>query len=47
MLAVRGLVNLRPPDMVNPKLGTGEIEVIVAELSILNASKTPPFELED
>ncbi len=47
VLAVRGLVNLRPPDMVNPQLGTGEIEVIVAELRILNASKTPPFELED
>ena len=47
VLAVRGLVNLRPADMVNPQLGTGEIEVIVAELRILNASKTPPFELED
>ncbi len=47
VLAVRGLVNLRPPDMVNPQLGTGEIEVIVEELRILNASKTPPFELED
>jgi aspartyl-tRNA synthetase len=47
VLAVRGLVNLRPPDMVNPQLETGEIEVIVAELRILNSSKTPPFELED
>jgi aspartyl-tRNA synthetase len=47
VLAVRGLVNLRPPDMVNPQLGTGEIEVVVEELRILNSSKTPPFELED
>ena len=47
VLAVRGLVNLRPPDMVNPQLDTGEIEVIVSELRILNSSKTPPFELED
>jgi len=47
VLAVRGLVNLRPPDMVNPLLETGEIEVIVEELRILNSSKTPPFELED
>jgi aspartyl-tRNA synthetase len=47
VLAVRGLVNLRPPDMVNPQLDTGEIEVIVEELRILNSSKTPPFELED
>jgi aspartyl-tRNA synthetase len=47
VLAVRGLVNLRPPDMVNPQLETGEIEVIASELRILNSSKTPPFELED
>jgi aspartyl-tRNA synthetase len=47
VLAVRGLVNLRPPDMVNPQLDTGEIEVVVEELRLLNSSKTPPFELED
>ena len=47
VLAVRGLVNLRPPDMVNPQLETGEIEVVVTELRLLNSSKTPPFELED
>jgi len=47
VVAVRGLVNLRPPEMVNPQLDTGEIEVIVEELRILNSSRTPPFELED
>ena len=47
VLAVRGLVNLRPPEMVNPQLDTREIEVIVEELRILNSSRTPPFELED
>jgi aspartyl-tRNA synthetase len=47
VLAVRGLVNLRPPDMVNPNLPTGEIEVLVEDLRLLNAAKTPPFELED
>jgi aspartyl-tRNA synthetase len=47
VIAVRGLVNLRPEDMINPNLPTGEIEVLVEELRLLNSSKTPPFELED
>ncbi len=47
VVAVRGVVNLRPPAMVNPHLATGEIEVLVTELRILNTAKTPPFELED
>jgi aspartyl-tRNA synthetase len=47
VLAVRGTVVLRPEGMVNPKLVTGEIDVMVSELRILNASKTPPFVIED
>jgi len=47
VVAVRGVVNPRPPEMVNPHLATGEIEVLATELRILNTSRTPPFELED
>jgi len=47
VLAVRGKVDPRPADMVNSKLKTGEIEVTVTELKILNAAKTPPFLIED
>ena len=47
VLAVRGKVRSRPEGMANPKLVTGEIEVIVSELKILNTSKTPPFHIED
>jgi len=43
VLAVRGKVRLRPPDMANPELKTGQIEVMVEELDILNESRTPPF----
>jgi len=47
VIAVSGKVRLRPEGMTNPKLVTGEIEVIVDELRILNTSKTPPFQIED
>lgn len=47
VLAVKGKVRSRPEGMANPKLRTGEIEVIVLELRILNVSKTPLFQIED
>ncbi len=47
VIAVRGKVRSRPEGMANPKLVTGEIEIIVSELKILNSSKTPPFQIED
>ena len=47
VLAVRGRVAARPDDMANLKLATGEIEVMVNELRILNSSETPPFPLDE
>ena len=47
VLAVRGKVDPRPDGMINPNLRTGEIEVLVTELKILNPAKTPPFLIED
>jgi aspartyl-tRNA synthetase len=46
VLAVKGTVRARPPDMENPSMKTGGVEVIVDELEILNESKTPPFVLD-
>ncbi len=47
VLGVRGKVDPRPEGMVNPNLKTGEIEVTVLELKILNSAQTPPFLIED
>jgi len=47
VLGVRGQVDHRPEGMVNPKLKTGAIEILVTELKILNHATTPPFLIED
>jgi len=46
VVAVKGIVQPRSEGMANPKLPTGQIEVSVQELQILNVSKTPPFEVD-
>ena len=47
VIAARGMVRRRDPEDVNPKLPTGEIEVEVSEVRILNAAVPPPFPIED
>ncbi len=43
VLQVRGTVRPRPADRVNPRMETGEIEVLADEIVVLNPAKTPPF----
>lgn len=45
VIKAEGMVIARPADMLNKKLKTGEIEIEVSTLEVLNTSKTPPFEL--
>jgi aspartyl-tRNA synthetase len=47
VLGVRGKVIKRLDGMTNPKLYTGEIEIIADELKVLNTASTPPFLIED
>ncbi len=46
-IAVTGRVRPRPEGTVNPNLVSGEIEVLAHEIDVLNASATPPFQLDD
>jgi aspartyl-tRNA synthetase len=47
VIAARGRVERRSPDTVNPKLASGEVEVEVCELRILNHATPPPFPIEE
>ncbi|MEK7673308.1 MAG: aspartate--tRNA ligase [Patescibacteria group bacterium] len=46
VIQVEGVVRLRPDGQSNSNLNTGEIEVVVKEMKILNAAKTTPFEID-
>lgn len=46
-LRVTGVVRNRPEGTTNPNLTSGKIEVLCQELEVLNASITPPFQLDD
>src|SRR5262245_60259850 len=45
VLAVRGTVRERLPNKHNPKLATGDVELLVEDLHVLNRCPTPPFEV--
>jgi len=46
-IQVKGLVRARPEGTVNEHLKSGKVEVLCHELTVLNPSVTPPFQLDD
>ncbi|MFW7380349.1 MAG: aspartate--tRNA ligase [Oligoflexus sp.] len=47
VLGIQGKVRKRPDGMINPKMTTGEIEVLVHEAKLLNTSEALPFQIQD
>src|SRR5262249_30445712 len=47
VVGVKGVVQRRSDDTVNPKLATGEVEVLAREIRLLNEAKTPPFQIAE
>ncbi|MFN2465333.1 MAG: aspartate--tRNA ligase [Candidatus Dormibacteria bacterium] len=47
VVEIEGEVRSRPPDAVNPDMPTGEIEVVAQRATVLSASKTPPFPINE
>ncbi|GAE94125.1 aspartyl-tRNA synthetase [Gracilibacillus boraciitolerans JCM 21714] len=47
VIEVKGKVVKRDRDTINPKIATGEIDVVVSDIKVLNEAKTPPFSLTD
>jgi len=46
-IAVEGKVSLRPHDMINANMATGEIEVLAANIAVLNKSEVLPFQIDE
>jgi aspartyl-tRNA synthetase len=46
VIAAKGLIQPRSEGMENPKLPTGQIELAVEQVEVLNKSRTPPFEID-
>ena len=46
VLGVKGLVRFRPEGTENPSMPTGQVEVVVEDIEVINTSLTPPFEIK-
>jgi aspartyl-tRNA synthetase len=47
VVGVSGVVQRRSEDTINPKLATGEVEVLARDIRLLNDAKTPPFQVAE
>ena len=47
VIEVEGTVTKRDPETVNPKIKTGNVEVQVDKINIINKAQTPPFSIND
>ncbi len=47
VIGVRGVVQRRSDETINPKIATGEVEVLAREIRVLNEARTPPFQIAD
>ena len=47
VIAVRGPVERRADETLNPKIATGEVEVAARQIRVLNEARTPPFQIDD
>ncbi len=47
VIAVEGVLRVRPEGTINPDLPTGKFELLAKKLTVLNSSKTPPFHHEE
>src|SRR5258705_10799661 len=47
VVGVSGVVQRRSDDTINPKLATGEVEVLARDIRRLNEAKTPPVQVAD
>jgi aspartyl-tRNA synthetase len=47
VVQVTGVVADRPTGMANPKMATGDVEVMASQINVLNSAKTPPFAIND
>ncbi|MEJ7373578.1 OB-fold nucleic acid binding domain-containing protein, partial [Staphylococcus epidermidis] len=47
IVEVQGVVTKRDAETVNPKIKTGQVEVQVENIEIINKSETPPFSINE